>query len=171
MYGFALNGPAAAAVGERLRGSGIDIWAKRVTYPIIDRRYPKGHDQFHKDGEGEGLDLYSIGGSRGDGGTGVWDGTKLWTSDNFVTTQVFSNGPRRAAFTLTYAPWDAGSAGSAGKVEETKKFTIDCGTTFDAVESAFELTTSGTVIGIGITEHPPVTDFRQPADQDLTAGG
>ena len=53
-------------------------------YPIVDRWYAKGHDQFHKDGEGEGLDLYSIGGSRGAGGTGIWDGTKLWTSDNFV---------------------------------------------------------------------------------------
>ena len=64
MYGFALNTPAAG--GERLRGSGIDVWAKRVSYPIIDRWYAKGHDQFHKDGEGEGLDLYSIGGSRGE---------------------------------------------------------------------------------------------------------
>ena len=82
MYGFALNSPAAG--GERLRGSGIDVWAKRVSYPIVDRWYAKGHDQFHKDEEGEGLDLYSIGGSRGAGGTGIWDGTKLWTSDNFV---------------------------------------------------------------------------------------
>ena len=96
MYGFALNTPAAG--GERLRGSGIDVWGKRVSYPIVDRWYAKGHDQFHKDEEGEGLDLYSIGGSRGAGGTGVWDGTKLWTSDNFVNAQVLSNGPRRAAF-------------------------------------------------------------------------
>ena len=54
MYGFALNSPVAAAAGERLRGSGIDVWAKRVTYPIVDRWYAKGHDQFHKDEEGEG---------------------------------------------------------------------------------------------------------------------
>ena len=74
MYGPALNSPAAG--GERLRGSGIDVWAKRVKYPIIDRWYAKGHDQFHKDEEGEGLDLYSIGGSRGAGGTGIWDGSK-----------------------------------------------------------------------------------------------
>ena len=47
MYGFALNSPAAAAVGERLRGSGIDVWGKRVSYPIIDRWYAKGHDPFH----------------------------------------------------------------------------------------------------------------------------
>jgi hypothetical protein len=159
MYGFALNSPAAAAAGERLRGSGIDVWGKRVSYPIVDRWYAKGHDQFHKDGEGEGLDLYSIGGSRGAGGTGVWDGTKLWTSDNFVDSQVLSNGPRRAAFRLTYAPWDAGSA---GKVQETKTFTVDCGVNFDRVESEFDFVDDVGVIGIGITEHPQVEGFPRP---------
>ena len=150
MYGFTLNSPVAAAAGERLRGSGIDVWGKRVAYPVIDRWYAKGHDQFHKDEEGEGLDLYSIGGSRGAGGTGVWDGDKLWTSDNFVNAQVLSNGPRRAAFKLTYAPWDAGAL---GKVEETKQFTIDCGSNFDAVESTFDFTAGLGVVGIGITGH------------------
>jgi len=159
MYGFALNSPAADVVHERLRGSGIDVWAKRVTYPIVDRWYPKGHDQFHKDGEGEGLDLYSIGGSRGDGGTGVWDGGKLWTSDNFMSQQVLSNGPRRAAFTLTYAPWDAGNT---GKVQETKKFTVDCGVNFDAVESTFDFVNEEAVVGLGLSEHPQ--------EQGLAAG-
>jgi hypothetical protein len=159
MYGFALNSPAAAAVGERLRGSGIDVWGKRVTYPIIDRWYAKGHDQFHKDGEDEGLDIYSIGGSRGAGGTGAWDGTRLWTSDNFMSSQVLSNGPRRAAFELTYAPWDAGNI---GKVEEVKRFTVDCGVNFDAVQSTFDFAGDEAVIGIGITEHPQATGFPKP---------
>jgi hypothetical protein len=159
MYGFALNGPAAAEAGERLRGSGIDVWGKRVTYPIVDRWYAKGHDQFHKDNEGEGLDLYSIGGSRGDGGTGYWDGTKLWTSDNFVSSQVLSNGPRRAAFKLTYAPWDAGSA---GKVQETKTITVDCGVNFDSVASEFDFFDNLGVIGIGLTEHPQAEGFPKP---------
>ncbi|HEU4781550.1 MAG TPA: DUF4861 family protein [Steroidobacteraceae bacterium] len=154
MYGLALNSPGAG--GERLRGSGIDVWAKRVAYPIVDRWYAKGHDQFHKDEEAEGLDLYSIGGSRGAGGTGVWDGTKLWTSDNFVGAQVLSNGPRRAAFKLTYAPWDAGTS---GQVIETKRFTVDCGRNFDAVESLFDFVPTDAVVGIGITEHPAVAGF------------
>ncbi len=154
MYGFTLNTPAAG--GERLRGSGIDVWAKRVSYPIIDRWYPKGHDQFHKDEEGEGLDLYSIGGSRGAGGTGVWDGTKLWTSDNFVDAQVLSNGPRRAVFKLDYAPFDAGAG---GKVAETKQFTVDCGRNFDAAESVFDFPDSEAVVGIGISEHPAVKGY------------
>jgi hypothetical protein len=159
MYGFALNSPAADVVHERLRGSGIDVWGKRVTYPVIDRWYAKGHDQFHQDGEGEGLDLYSIGGSRGAGGTGAWDGRKLWTSDNFVSSQVLSNGPRRAAFRLTYAPWDAGAA---GKVQETKTFTVDCGVNFDSVVSEFDFADAGGVIGIGITGHPRADGFPEP---------
>ena len=154
MYGFALNTPAAG--GERLRGSGIDVWAKRVSYPVVDRWYAKGHDQFHKDEDGEGLDLYSIGGSRGAGGTGVWDGAKLWTSDNFIDAQVLSNGPRRAAFKLSYAPFDAGPP---GKVSETKQFTVDCGRNFDAVESVFDFPGSEAVVGIGISEHPAVAGF------------
>src|SRR5215831_2138850 len=151
MYSVTLNSPVAEAVGERLRGSGIDVWGKRVTYPIVDRWYAKGHDQFHADGEGEGLDLYSIGGSRGDGGTGLWDGARLWASDNFASSQVLSNGPRRAVFKLTYAPWDAGAA---GKVQETKRFIVDCGVNFDAVESTFGLPAGDGVIAIGITDHP-----------------
>ena len=154
MYGAALNSDAADVVHERLRGSGIDVWAKKVTYPIVDRWYAKGHDQFHKDGEGEGLDLYSIGGARGAGGTGVWDGKKLWTSDNFTTAQVLANGPRRASFKLNYAPFDAGH----GMVSETKQFTVDCGVNFDAVESVFafpntERPGAEGPIAIGLTQH------------------
>jgi hypothetical protein len=154
MYGAALNSEAAGR--ERLRGSGIDIWGKRVPYPIIDRWYAKGHDQFHKDEEGEGLDLYSIGGSRGAGGTGVWDGSRLWTSDNFVTAEVQSNGPRRAAFKLSYAAWDAGPA---GKATESKWFTVDCGRNLDMIVSVFDFTSNEAVVGIGITEHPQAQGF------------
>lgn len=154
MYGPALNTEAAG--GSRLRGSGIDIWGKRVAYPIIDRWYAKGHDQFHKDEEGEGLDIYSIGGSRGAGGTGVWDGARLWTSDNFANAEVWSNGPRRVAFRLLYAPWDAGPA---GPVSESKQFTVDCGQNFDTVDSVFDLPGAEAVIGIGITEHPQAGGF------------
>ena len=154
MYGPALNSEAAGR--ERLRGSGIDVWGKRVSYPIVDRWYAKGHDQFHKDEEGEGLDLYSIGGSRGAGGTGIWDGKKLWTSDNFATARVLANGPRRAVFQLTYAPWDAGEA---GKATEMKQVGVDCGRNFDTIYSHFKFDVPEAVVGIGITEHPQVQGF------------
>jgi hypothetical protein len=153
MYGPALN--SALAGGSRLRSSGIDIWGKRVAYPIIDRWYAKGHDQFHRDEEGEGLDIYSIGTSRGAGGTGIWDGSRLWASDNFTRAEVLSNGPRRVAFELHYAPWEAG----AGQASETKRFTLDCGSNFSTVDSVFDLPGADAVVGIGITDHPPLEGF------------
>jgi hypothetical protein len=162
VYGPALNSEAAGR--ERLRSSGIDIWAKRVPYPIIDRWYAKGHDQFHKDEEGEGLDVYSIGTSRGAGGIGIWDGSKLWTSDNYAGARVLSNGPRRVAFELNYASW---SAGDAGKVAERRRVVLDCGSQFNAVESRFEISADASTVGIGITVHPTVEGFAAPK---LTAG-
>lgn len=151
-YGAALNSPAAAAVGERMRGSGIDVWGKRVTYSVIDRWYLKGHDQFHKDGEGEGLDLYSIGGSRGAGGTGIWDGQTLSTSDNFSAWRVLANGPLRAVFELDYSPWQAGST----SVSERKRFIVDAGRNFDDVTSTLTFAGSPQTLAIGITHHPDV---------------
>jgi len=156
MYAVTLNSATAESFGERLRGSGIDVWAKRVSYPILDRWYAKGHDQFHEDKEGEGLDLFSMGGTRGDGGTGAWDGMKLWTSDNFQTARVLANGPRRAVFALSYASWDAGAV---GKLDELKQITVDCGTNFDAVESRFGFTAGEAVIGIGLTDHASAEGF------------
>jgi len=168
MYGMPLNGPDAQAAGEKLRGSGVDVWGKRVAYPIVDRWYAKGHDQFHRDEEGEGLDLYSIGGSRGAGGTGVWDGQKLWTSDNFAMAQVSSNGPRRAAFSLAYSPWPAGARGN---FEELKRITVDCGVNFDSIETTFGFSGDEAQIGIGISAHPQPEGFpaavltRGPGDR------
>ena len=72
--------------------------------------------------------------------------------------QVLSNGPRRAAFKLNYAPLDAGAA---GQVAETKQFTVDCGRNFDTVESVFDFPGNEAVVGIGISEHPAVRRFSR----------
>src|SRR5882757_8428914 len=100
-------GPALAAPDEPKRGkevlvtSGLDVWCKRVAYPVVDRWYNKGHDHYHHD-EGEGMDMYQVGASRGCGGTGIWDGQKLYVGRNFKTWKVIANGPIRAVFELTY---------------------------------------------------------------------
>jgi hypothetical protein len=132
-YGAALAAPATEGSGkEVLVTSGIDIWFKRVAYPVLDRWYSKGHDHYHKD-EGEGLDIYSVGTTRGAGGTGIWDGTKLFTSRNYTGWKVIANGPIRAVFELSYDSWDAGGV----RVSEVKRFTVDAGHDFDQVESTF----------------------------------
>ncbi|MGW8394299.1 DUF4861 family protein [Pseudoduganella sp. HUAS MS19] len=132
-YGPALAAPApAGVVKEVLVTSGLDLWFKRVPYPIVDRWYNKGHDHYHHD-EGEGMDMYNVGRSRGAGGTGVWDGGKLYVSTNYATWKVLANGPVRSIFELSYAAWDAAGL----PVTETKRFTVDAGQQLDMIESTF----------------------------------
>jgi hypothetical protein len=157
-YGQALAAPDIQGVGkEVLVTSGLDIWFKRVSYPVVDRWYNKGHDHYHKD-EGEGLDMYGVGSTRGAGGTGIWDGQKLYTSRNYVSWKVIANGPIRAIFELTYDSWDAAGA----KVSEIKRFTVDAGHDFDQIDSTF--TFSGpprltAAIGLNKT---PAYEHQQP---------
>ena len=133
-YGPALAAPAAAGSGkEVLVTSGLDLWFKRVPYPIVDRWYNKGHDHYHHD-EGEGMDMYNVGRSRGAGGTGVWQGGKLYVSGNYAAWKVLANGPIRSVFELTYAAWDAAGL----PVSETKRVTVDAGQQLDLIESTFD---------------------------------
>jgi pectinesterase len=149
-YGPALGAPDTEHRGkEVLVTNALDVWSKRVTYPIVDRWYNKGHDHYHHD-EGEGMDMYNAGTSEGCGGTGVWDGSKLHPGVNYRTWKVIANGPIRAIFELTYDAWDANGV----KVSEVKRFTVDAGHNLDQIDSTFtfegpkELT-----IGIGINKN------------------
>ena len=169
VYGPALAAPSEPpGAKEVLVTSGIDVWCKRVRYPIVDRWYNKGHDHYHTD-EGEGMDLYSVGPSRGCGGTGIWDGSRLHVGRNYQTARVLANGPVRAVFELTYETWAAGGV----FVSETKRFTVDAGHNLDRVESTF--TASGKspelTVAIGLHKNPadkgqdPSVDVvRNPAD-------
>lgn len=152
-YGPALAAPApAGVVKEVLVTSGLDIWFKRVDYPIVDRWYNKGHDHYHKD-QGEGMDMYNVGKSRGAGGTGIWDGKALYTGVNYASYKILANGPIRAIFELHYAPWDAGGR----QVSEVKRFTVDAGHWLDRIDSTF--TTAGgdtapLTVAVGLNKTP-----------------
>ena len=150
-YGPALAAPAPPGSGkEVLETSGLDIWFKRVDYPIVDRWYNKGHDHYHKD-EGEGMDMYNVGRSRGAGGTGVWDGKQLYTSSNWAGWKVLANGPIRAVFELSYAAWNA--AGT--QVTETKRFTVDAGRQLDQIDSTFTFSgPSALTVAVGLNRTP-----------------
>jgi hypothetical protein len=132
-YGPALAAPDSEGRGkEVLKTSGLDIWFKRVPYPIVDRWYNKGHDHYHVD-EGEGMDMYNVGTTLGAGGTGIWDGKKVHSGINFTSWKVVANGPVRSIFELTYDAWDA--AGT--KVSEVKRVTVDAGHYLDRFDSTF----------------------------------
>jgi len=151
-YGPALAAPAAPGSGkEVLVTSGLDIWSKRVDYPIVDRWYNKGHDHYHKD-EGEGMDMYQVGITRGCGGTGIWDGKQLHVGRNYQTWRVLANGPIRAIFELSYDTWSANGV----YVTEVKRFTVDAGSNLDRIDSTF--TAAGNVkeltVGLGLNKNP-----------------
>jgi hypothetical protein len=149
-YGPALAEPANGTGKEVLVTSGLDVWCKRVSYPIVDRWYNKGHDHYHKD-EGEGMDMYQVGPSRGCGGTGIWDGKTLWVGRNYRTWKVIANGPIRAIFELSYDTWMANGV----MVSEVKRFTVDAGSNLDQIESTFAITGAKEVtVAVGLNKNP-----------------
>lgn len=149
-YGPALAAPTPAGSDkEVLKTSGLDIWFKRVPYPIVDRWYNIGHDHYHHD-EGEGIDMYNVGTTLGAGGTGIWAGGKLYSGINFTHWKVLANGPVRAIFELTYAGWDA--AGTT--VSEVKRFTVDAGHYFDRIDSTFTFAGGPLQAAVGLNKEP-----------------
>jgi len=170
-YGPALMAPAPPGSGkEVLQTSGLDLWFKRVPYPIVDRWYNKGHDHYHHD-EGEGMDMYNVGKSRGAGGTGIWVNGTLHTSVNYAGWKVLANGPVRTVFELRYDAWDA--AGTP--VTEVKRFTVDAGHYLDQIDSTFEFkdkTSLTAAVGLNKTpsdkgEQPDIDVFRDTTDGTL----
>jgi pectinesterase len=157
-YGPALAAPAEPGSGkEVLVTSGLDVWFKRVEYPIVDRWYNKGHTHYHKD-EGEGLDMYDVGTSRGCGGTGIWNGATLFTSRNFKSWKVIANGPVRAIFELSYDGWDAGGT----RVSEVKRFAVDAGHQLDQIDSTFTFDGPAQLtVAIGLNK-APVNKKQEP---------
>ncbi len=163
-YGPALGEPDEPKTGkEVLVTSGLDIWCKRVSYPVVDRWYNIGHDHYHED-EGEGMDMYQVGTSRGCGGTGVWDGRKLYVGRNYKSWKVIANGPIRAIFELTYDAWDT----AGGSVSEIKRFTVDAGRNLDQIESTFIAHTGPKEIIVAIGVNKNSGDKGQDAKAELT---
>lgn len=167
-YGPALGAPALPGSGkEVLVTSGLDVWSKRVSYPIVNRWYNKGHDHYHTD-QGEGMDLYQVGPSRGCGGTGIWDGQRLHVGRNFQTWRILANGPIRTQFELSYDTWMADGV----IVSEVKRVTLDAGHQLNKIESTFTVAGRAReiVVGIGLHKNPsdrgqdPVTTVNSVAE-------
>ena len=142
-------------------GSGIDIWAKSVDYPIVQKWYrlaAEGYD-YHAD-RGEGCDFYDMGRLRGCGGLAVWREGKPYASLTYATQTIVKNTPGEIEFTLTFEPWDA-----AGRtVVEEKTIRMVPGTNFFQVTSV--LKTSGAedlVVGIGLTTYGRAIVGKNPA--------
>lgn len=167
-----IYGPALQAQ-EPPSGSGVDVWAKRVRRPFMDRLLASGR---HHVDQGEGLDFYDVGRSRGAGGLGVWHDNKLWTSRNFATWRIDETGGVVARFSVTYAPWPVDVD---RRVWETRRFSLPLESSFTRMTSTLDSDRSEPlIVGIGISKRrnaagagvvirDAVTgrlSFREPAD-------
>ncbi len=124
---FRMYGPALEV---ETVSPGIDVWVKKVPYPIVDKWYA-GKD-YHRD-HGEGADFYKVGPTLGCGGLGLFVNETLHMSRNFQTSRVLANGPIRTVFELTFDTWDAGGL----KVSEVKRISLDLGSNLSRIDSQF----------------------------------
>ena len=143
MYGAALETWAQ----EPLTSSGLDVWVKRTPRLVINDWYMV--DDYHRD-TGEGADLYSVGKTRGCGGSGLWLDGKLHVANNFRNTRVLANGPLRVMFELLYEPYAAGSA----MVREKRVISLDAGHRFNRIEVTYQDAPAGAANAAGIRNNP-----------------
>jgi hypothetical protein len=149
-----MYGPALQDDGEI--SSGVDVWVKSVDYLILDKWYQPGVD-YHTD-QGEGLDYYKVGPSRGCGGIGIWDGRQLHLSDNFTGWKILANGPLRTVFELQYSSWIANDV----VISEVKRITLDAGQQLSRFESrmTFSQTINGLLMAVGIAKRGSEGELR-----------
>ena len=145
--------------------SGPDVWIKSRRNLMVNEMYASGH--YHMD-NGDEMDDFRVGHSRGCGGLGIWDGTKLYTSGNYRNWKLITTGPIRSEFELTYDAWDAGNG---RMVSETKRYSIDAGSYFTKAQSTFASEDkSPLTIGVGLAERACPTNREEFIAHDLSEG-
>ncbi len=88
-------------------GSGVDVWAKSVGYPILDKWYKLNDEgkNYHTD-RGEGCDFYDMGKRSGCGGLAIWVDGKPYAPETFDTFRIVKNKPDEIIFELAYDTWN-----------------------------------------------------------------
>ena len=156
---------ALALSAEKTISSGPDVWIKKNRELTVETMYRTKHYHFDN---GEFMDDYRVGKSRGCGGLGIWDGKKLYTSGNFTGWKLITTGPIRSEFELTYDAWDAGNG---RMVSETKRYSIDAGSWFTKAQSTFSSADkSPLTIAVGLAERACPTNREESVTRDQTEG-
>jgi Domain of unknown function (DUF4861) len=146
---FRACGPAMRA-GRGVENSGIDVWLKRVSYPMIDRWYAAERHgiSYHSD-HGEGTDACHTGSSRGCGGTAVWQDGEMVLADP-QAWRIIERTSRPSLFELTYC-YDL----REGAIVEFTRITIELKQRLFLTQSTFtrDGAPSFLAIAVGLTIH------------------
>jgi hypothetical protein len=116
--------------------NGIDVWTKRVRYPIIEKWY-NGEEQtppisYHTD-HGEGADFFAVGKTLGGGSAGIlWNGV-LKQGGLFSHHRIITNGPIRTSFEVYYPNWKLDTV----TFLEIKRITLDAGEQLNRIDERF----------------------------------
>ena len=149
------------------------MWSKRVPNFVIDTFYQRGFEgeqthnpqlSYHID-NGQGLDSYLVGPTRGCGGTAVFADGKLIVSKNYTQLNILGSGPIRFAFQVTYAPWQA-----AGRtVTETKTISLDAGSHMSRIVSTYTFDGKSDLdLVAGLAVHPGA-DVQFPVKDSIAS--
>jgi hypothetical protein len=112
--------------------SGIDIWAKKVDYPVLEKWYQlnaTGKD-YHID-RGEGCDFYHMAKRLGCGAIAIWIDEKPYGSETWDSYRITKNQDDKIAFELQYKTWNVPGI----KIEEQKEIELPMGTNLFKVTS------------------------------------
>jgi len=124
--------------GPSVRGkvrSGIDIWAKSVAYPVLDKWYKLNEEgkDYHVD-RGEGHDFYHMGKQLGCGALAVWVNGKPYASETFDSYKIRQNQNDKVGVDLQYNTWNVPDI----KITELKRIEMEQGTNFFKVTSTLQ---------------------------------
>ena len=153
---FRIYGPALIAVDGP--SNGIDFWYKRTSDLIIDKWYKDdlaGVRPYHTD-HGEGLDDYQVGRTLGGGAMAPFEKDSLYLNENFVTQELWENGPLRTTFKLVYKNMTV----DGNTFSESRIFSIDAGSQLTKVTQEYG-TQNTLTVAAGIIK-------RAPEDQAYT---
>ena len=115
--------------------NGLDLWYKKTNNLIIDKWYKDdiaSVRSYHID-HGEGLDDYKVGRTLGAGMMAPFEDDSLYLNDNFVTQELFENGPLRTTFKLVYNNMTV----DGQSISESRTFSIDAGSQLTKVTQEF----------------------------------
>ena len=175
---FRMYGPALAKEVD----NGIDVWTKRVRYPIVQKWYQGEADtgaakrSYHTD-HGEGADFFSVGRSLGAGGSGIFLDGKIFQPGVFASAKTIANGPLRIAFELQYK-WIV----SGKQLKEVKRISLDAGSNMNRIEVSFTGEDAGSTMQIacGLVRRKNITTHHEttaawlsmwgPTNDDTTNG-
>jgi len=165
LIAFRAYGPALRSKTE---DSGIDVWLKRVPYPIIDKWYAgdAAGKSYHED-HGEGYDAYKVGASRGCGGLALWIDGKMISSDTFTNWKIVRSSREETVFILSYE-WQYGG----NTYTEDKEISIRLGERLFQSTSTFKMNGKAAAnlsIAIGLLRHHPADTVMENRGQGWMA--